>query len=65
MLGADPADQPAVLDVEDNRRTARRASEELRSATSSRNDETRLAGGLQEYRYGDSNPGFRRERAAS
>ncbi len=28
-------------------------------------DETRLAGGLQEYRYGDSNPGFRRERAAS
>ena len=29
------------------------------------NDETRLAGGLQEYRYGDSNPGFRRERAAS
>jgi hypothetical protein len=28
-------------------------------------DETRLAGGFVRYRYGDSNPGFRRERAAS
>ncbi len=29
------------------------------------NDETRSQSGLREYRHGGSNPGFRRERAAS
>ena len=31
----------------------------------SQNDETRSQSGLHKYRHGDSNPGFRRERAAS
>jgi hypothetical protein len=35
-------------------------------AAGSENDETRHSGGFgMRYRYGDSNPGFRRERAAS
>ena len=35
------------------------------SRTASRTDETPQIAGLLRYRYGDSNPGFRRERAAS
>jgi hypothetical protein len=34
-------------------------------STLAKERKTRLPAGFERYRYGDSNPGFRRERAAS
>ena len=56
--------EPAVRNGRDTS-TLVQSTKTQRRLLRSLNDETRLAGGLRGYRYGDSNPGFRRERAAS